>query len=94
MLLYSAMRLRRACVPFHAMTGEITLHGRVRLAIGGVIEKLLAALQEGIKTVLLPVANRPDVEDLQIEELSRSSVATGIAFRRLSKPSFPIKRGA
>jgi ATP-dependent Lon protease len=46
-----------------AMTGEITLRGRV-LPIGGVKEKCLAAMRAGIKHVLLPDRNRKDVKDL------------------------------
>jgi ATP-dependent Lon protease len=46
-----------------AMTGEITLRGRV-LAIGGLKEKLLAALRSGIKTVLIPKENEKDIAEL------------------------------
>jgi ATP-dependent Lon protease len=46
-----------------AMTGEITLRGRVS-AIGGLKEKLLAALRGGIKTVIIPDENRKDLVDL------------------------------
>jgi ATP-dependent Lon protease len=46
-----------------AMTGEITLRGRV-LAIGGLKEKLLAALRSGIKTVLIPAENVKDLADI------------------------------
>jgi ATP-dependent Lon protease len=49
-----------------AMTGEITLRGRV-LPIGGLKEKLLAAKQAGITTVLVPEENRVDVEEIQDE---------------------------
>jgi len=46
-----------------AMTGEITLRGRV-LPIGGLKEKLLAALRSGIKTVLVPIENAKDLADV------------------------------
>jgi len=49
-----------------AMTGEITLRGRV-LAVGGVKEKAVAALRGGIRRVLLPTANAPDLELLPEE---------------------------
>jgi len=46
-----------------AMTGEVTLRGRAT-AIGGLKEKLLAALRSGIKTVLIPQENVKDLEDI------------------------------
>ncbi len=46
-----------------AMTGEITLRGEI-LPIGGLKEKLLAALRGGIKTVLIPEENRKDLADI------------------------------
>jgi ATP-dependent Lon protease len=46
-----------------AMTGEITLRGRV-LPIGGLKEKLLAAMRSGIKTVLIPIENAKDLADV------------------------------
>ena len=49
-----------------AMTGEITLRGRV-LAVGGVKEKAVAALRSGVKRVILPAANVPELELLPEE---------------------------
>ena len=49
-----------------AMTGEITLRGRV-LPIGGLKEKILAAKNAGIKTVLVPKKNEKDIEEISTE---------------------------
>ena len=46
-----------------AMTGEITLRGRV-LPVGGLKEKSLAALRQNIKTIIIPDRNRKDLEDI------------------------------
>lgn len=54
-------------IPFKnliAMTGEVTLRGRV-LAIGGLKEKLLAAQQHGMTTVIIPKANEPDLSEFK-----------------------------
>ncbi len=45
------------------MTGEVTLRGRV-LPIGGLKEKLLAALRSGVKTVLIPIDNAKDLAEI------------------------------
>ena len=46
-----------------AMTGEVTLRGRV-LPIGGLKEKLLAALRGGIRTAIIPLENEKDLKEL------------------------------
>ncbi len=46
-----------------AMTGEITLHGKV-LPIGGLREKTMAAYKAGIKTVIIPADNKPDLDEV------------------------------
>jgi ATP-dependent Lon protease len=56
-----------------AMTGEITLRGRV-LPIGGLKEKMLAAIRAGIKTVLIPEQNRKDLEEIPKHILKKIEV--------------------
>jgi len=65
-----------------AMTGEITLRGRV-LPIGGVKEKLLAAHQAGIKTVILPKENEANLEEVPEAILSDLEVITVSGFREV-----------
>ncbi|KAJ6133998.1 hypothetical protein N7523_000320 [Penicillium sp. IBT 18751x] len=52
--------------PQIAMTGEVSLRGRV-MPVGGIKEKLIGALRAGVKTVLLPYPNRKDVKDVPQE---------------------------
>jgi len=54
-----------------AMTGEITLRGRI-LRIGGLKEKTMAALRSGVKTVIIPQENEPDLEE--IDQTVRSAL--------------------
>lgn len=85
-------------VPVHkdlAMTGEITLRGRV-LAIGGLKEKLLAALRSGIKTVLIPEENVKDLADIPDNvkaglEIVPVSTVDQVLARALVRPLTPIE---
>lgn len=57
---YTQRKLRKQL----AMTGEITLRGKV-LAVGGIKEKILAAKRFGIKEIILPEENHKDIDDIQ-----------------------------
>ncbi len=63
----------RACLGAVAMTGEITLRGRV-LPVGGIREKVLAAVRAGVKTIIIPADNVPDLEDVPKEALEQVRV--------------------
>ncbi len=78
-----------------AMTGEVTLRGRV-LPIGGLKEKLLAALRGGIKTVLIPAENEKDLAEIpdtvkQGLAIVPVSDITEVLARALTRPLKPIE---
>ena len=78
-----------------AMTGEVTLRGRI-LPIGGLKEKLLAALRGGIKTVLIPKDNEKDLEDIPDNvkkglEIIPVSIVDEVLERALVSPLTPIE---
>ena len=56
-----------------AMTGEMTLRGRV-LPIGGLKEKTLAAYRAGIRTLIIPAENHKDLEEIPPEVLSHFQI--------------------
>src|SRR5262249_55505433 len=56
-----------------AMTGELTLRGKV-LPIGGLKEKLLAATRAGITTAIIPAANAPELAEIPEHVMSRLTV--------------------
>jgi len=66
-----------------AMTGEITLRGRV-LPIGGLKEKVLAADREGLKTVLFPKGNVKDVEEIPAEVRERLKLVPVAHFQEVA----------
>jgi ATP-dependent Lon protease len=67
--IYTQRRVRHTV----AMTGEITLRGLV-LPVGGIKEKVLAAKRAGIETVLLPVRNEKDIEEIESDALDGLTV--------------------
>jgi ATP-dependent Lon protease len=67
-----------------AMTGEITLRGRV-LPIGGLKEKLLAALRTGLKTVIIPAENEKDLAEIP------DNVKSGLEIRPVSSMEEVLK---
>ena len=77
------------------MTGEITLRGRV-LPIGGLKEKLLAALRGGVKTVIIPKDNEKDLADIPdnvkrgLEIIPCTTVDEVLSYA-LSQPLVPIE---
>ncbi len=78
-----------------AMTGEVTLRGRV-LPIGGLKEKLLAALRGGIKTVLIPQENEKDLADIPSNikdglEIIPVSHVDQVLARALVSPLVPVE---
>jgi ATP-dependent Lon protease len=80
-----------------AMTGEITLRGRV-LPVGGIKEKVLAAHRAGIRTVILPRRNERDIEDVP-EELRKQLAfvlvdeADEVLRHALTPPAAGVPRG-
>ena len=78
-----------------AMTGEVTLRGRV-LPIGGLKEKLLAALRGGIRTVLIPAENEKDLAEIPASitdglEIVPVSHLDEVLARALTSPIDPIE---
>ncbi len=79
-----------------ALTGEITLRGRV-LAVGGIKEKAVAALRNGIRTVILPAANASDLELLPEEVLENvvfTQVRTMDEVMEAALARSPLRRAA
>ena len=74
-----------------AMTGELTLSGRV-LPIGGVKEKVLGAVRAGIETIVLPKENERDLEDIPAEVLDTLTIKAGRGSQRSARAGHPRPR--
>lgn len=75
-----------------AMTGEITLRGRV-LPIGGLREKTMAALRNGVKTVIIPAENEPDLDEIdQAVRAKLSFIPVSYADEALDDVLLPERR--
>ncbi|WP_024873020.1 endopeptidase La [Tolumonas lignilytica] len=83
-----SLALNRAPVKGYAMTGELTLTGHV-LAIGGVREKVIAAKRLGIHQIIVPEANRGDVEELPDYVKEGMSFHFASHYRDVAKLLFP-----
>jgi ATP-dependent Lon protease len=77
--------------PEIAFTGELTLSGSV-LAIGGLNEKVLAARRNGVKTVVLPERNRPQLSELPKELTTGLKFVTASRLGQVFKVAFPGRR--
>jgi ATP-dependent Lon protease len=71
-----------------AMTGEITLRGKV-LPVGGIKEKILAAHRAGIRRVLVPVRNEADLEDIPSELREEMEIGLVESIDEVLKEAFP-----
>ncbi len=85
--------LQAPVLPRVALSGEITLTGQV-LPVGGLKEKLLAALREGVETVVLPAAVKPEVQELPAELKKGLNIAYVENYRRRASACLPGGRGA
>lgn len=68
-----SLAMKKRIKPHLAMTGELTLSGKV-LRVGGIKEKLIAAIREGVETVVLPVTNEADVSELEESITSKLNI--------------------
>lgn len=62
----ASLLTRRRVLPYIALTGEISLRGKI-LPVGGIKEKMLAAVRSGIRTVIFPDKNKRDLEEIPKE---------------------------
>jgi len=74
-----------------AMTGEITLRGRV-LPVGGIKEKILAAVARGLSDVLIPKRNEKDLEDIPKDLLAQVTVHSVETLEEVLKLAFPSSK--
>ncbi len=73
-----------------AMTGELTLYGKI-IPIGGLKEKILAALRGGIKKIIIPIGNKKDLEEIPKNIIKNIKVYTFKNIKEVIKLSFKKK---
>jgi len=88
----ASLFMERAVGADTAMTGEISLRGLV-LPVGGIKEKVLAAMRAGIHRVMLPARNRKDLEEVPAEAKEKSSSCSCRTWTRRCAPPNWAARG-
>ena len=78
--------------PRVALSGEITLTGQI-LAVGGLKEKLLAALREGVRTVILPADVKPQIKEVPAELTRGLEIAYVTEFKDVLPHVFRVAEG-
>lgn len=89
----TAMLSAAALIPVKAdtaMTGEITLRGKV-LPVGGLKEKILAAKMADVKNVIVPLKNKPDIEELSAEITAGLKLIYAASFDKVLKHAFAVQ---
>ena len=81
---FISLALNKAVRPHLAMTGELSLTGNV-MAIGGLREKIIAAKRSGVEHVIIPIANKVDLDEIPI------NIKNGINFHLVNNMNEVIK---
>ena len=85
-----SLALDRSVIPDLAMTGEVTLTGRI-LPVGGIKEKVIAARRSGVKTIVLPKENLKDVDELAAEVTEGLDIKFVETYKEILDIAFPAE---
>ena len=83
-----SLALGRGALPDLAMTGEVTLTGRI-LPVGGIKEKVIAARRSGVKTIVIPHENQKDVNELAEEVKEGLDIRFAQSYKEILDIAFP-----